>query len=176
MPDLYPIGDKEILINKLISPKKQESGVIYLTVGDVYAIYNVLKRKRPITEILITISGDMIDQPKVVNVKIGSSLKEVIENNFKIKNTNYQIVINGLMGGYEIDNLDFIITPEINAVFITSPLKIFKKKCINCGMCHTKCPYGCDPRTNYQMDKCLDCGICSYVCPANINFKRKVGE
>ena len=173
MADLYPIGDKKILINSLISSRKQQGGVIYLTVSEIYAIYNVLKRKRPITEVIITVTGDMLDEAKVLNVKVGTSLKDILENNFKIKAGEYKIVINGLMGGYEINTLDFVINPNITAIFITSLPKTFKKKCINCGMCHTKCPYGCDPRSNYRMENCTDCGICSYVCPANVNFRKK---
>jgi len=175
MPDLYPLGLKEVLIKELnLETKKHD--VIYLTIQDVYAIYNVLKKKRPITEKLITVSGDKLSKQKVVNVKIGSTIKDIIGNNFKIVDDNYKIIINGLLGGYEIDNLNFIITPDIESIFINSIENSKERACINCGMCHTRCPYECDPKNNRFMRKCISCGVCSYVCSAKINFNERQGK
>jgi len=173
LPDLYPLGEKTILINELVSKKEQQNGIFYLTVAEVYAIYNVLKRKRPITEVLVTVTGDNITKGGVLNVKIGTSLKDVIRENFELIEDKYRVIINGLMSGYEIKTLDYAITPDITSVFIMKKPNYLPKKCINCGMCHTKCPHNCDPRSNYKMQNCSNCGICSYICPANINFKRK---
>ena len=66
----YPIGFKNILINHVLNKHQQQEGVIYLSVYDVYNIYNVLKRKKPILEKFITVSGDCIDSPMVVNTKL----------------------------------------------------------------------------------------------------------
>jgi len=170
MPDLYPLGHQEVLINEIVLPKYREDGVIYLTVEDIYAIYNVLKKGKPITEKLITVTGNLITKPKVIKVKIGTSLKDLINGHFKIKDDNYLIIINGLMGGYPIDTLDYLITNEVKSIFITTPLNDHETTCINCGMCHTKCPMGCNPRSNL-MKNCISCGTCTYVCPAKLNFK-----
>lgn len=168
MPDLYPISYPEILKRELIMPHNEGLGTIYLTVEDIYNIYNILKRNRPVTEKYITISGDMIETPKVINVKIGSSLKEIITNNYKLKEGDYQIIINGLLSGYETSSLNFIITKEINSVFLNKVNDKIARECINCGLCHTKCPVGADPRTGYKMDQCINCGTCIYICPAHI--------
>ena len=173
LPDLYPLGEKSLLISELTSKKEQATGVFYLTVAEAYAIYNVLKRRKPITEILVTVTGDNIKEGGVLNVKIGTTLKDIIRENFELIEDKYRVVINGLMSGYEIKTLDFVITPEVTSVFIMKKPMHLLKKCINCGMCHTKCPHNCDPRSNYAMENCSNCGICSYICPANVNFKRK---
>ncbi len=171
LPDVYPLGHKDILLDDLVSSEDLED-IIYFTIEDIFNIYNVLKRRRPITEKFITISGDMIETPKIINVKIGTCLRDIILNNFKLKGDNYKIIINGLLSGYEVDTLDFIITPDIRSVFLNTLNIKAEKKCINCGMCHTKCPVGCDPRTEYNKDKCIGCGVCTYICPANTNFKK----
>ncbi len=171
LPDLYPLGYKDILIEQLNIKKSKK--VIYLTAADVLAIYNVLKRKRPITEKIITVSGDLIETPKVINVKIGTTLKDLLENNFKIKEDNYHIIINGLLSGYEVDTTNIVITREVRSIYIHSENNDLKLNCINCGMCHTKCPVGADIRTGFNMEKCIKCGICSYVCPSNINLKSR---
>lgn len=170
MPDVYPIGKKNCLINELVMESKKENGIIYLTVEEVYAIYNVLKRCKPITEKLVTFGGNLLNKSAVLNVKIGTSLKDIISDNFKITNDDYHIIINGLMSGYEVDTLDTIITSNIKSVFINSLSTERENKCINCGMCNNYCPFNCDPRTGYNMDKCIKCGICNYVCPS----KRKL--
>ncbi len=175
MPDLYPLGHKKILIKEL-NLLKDNNKIIYLNVEDVLAIYNVLRKKRPITEKLITISGNAIEKAKVLNVKIGTSLKDIINNNIKIINKDYKIIVNGLLSGYEIDSQDLIITKEIRSIFINTVDLENAQECINCGLCHRRCPMGCDIRNNYQMDKCINCGICTYICPSKINFKNKGGK
>ncbi|MDD2207906.1 MAG: hypothetical protein PHG03_04720 [Bacilli bacterium] len=173
MPDLYPISYPKILKRELIMPHNEGLGTIYLTVEDIYNIYNILKRNRPVTEKYITISGNMIETPKVINVKIGSSLNEIITNNYKLKAGDYQIIINGLLSGYETNSLNFVITKDINSVFLNKVNDKKAKECINCGLCHTKCPVGADPRTGYKMDQCINCGTCRYICPAYINLKER---
>ena len=172
LPDLYPMGDAKNLTDKLIS-KKQHENVLHLSVAEIYAIYNVLKRKRPITEILVTVTGDNISKGGVLNVKIGTLLKDIIKENFILFDNQYRVIINGLMGGYEINTLDFVITEDVSSIFIMKKPKHLPKKCINCGMCHNNCPRKCDPRSGYKIENCNKCGICSYICPANINFKLK---
>lgn len=170
MPDLYPIGKKEVLIKELVSESKIDKGIIYLTVEDVYAIYNVLKRNKPITEKLVTIGGNLLDKAKVMNVKIGTSIKDIINNEFKIKSEKYHIIINGLLSGYEIESLDAVITPNIKSIFINDLNNETECDCINCGMCISTCPMGCDPKAKYKMDLCIKCGLCDYVCPAKKNL------
>ena len=172
MKDYYPIGDKTVLIKELVTPSKLDS-VIYLTVEDAYNIYNVLKKKGPITEKLITVGGNALNKAKVLNVKIGTRLADIINDEFKIKDDNYEIIINGLLSGYKVNSLNVIITKEIRSIFIEKKVKIKEDKCINCGLCHINCPVKADPRSKVNMDKCLKCGLCNYVCPSRINL---VGE
>jgi Na+-translocating ferredoxin:NAD+ oxidoreductase subunit C len=176
MPDLYPIGNKQILINELVSKEKITKGIIFLTVEDVYTIYNVLKRNKPITEKLVTFAGDLLDKSKVMNVKIGTSIKDILINDFKIKDENYHIIINGLLSGYEIKSLDAIITPNIRSVFINSINNEPEKECLNCGMCTSFCPIQANPRTGKNMQNCIKCGICDYICPSKRNLMENKHE
>lgn len=175
MPDLYPLGHKDILEEELIISKNKDLGVIYFTVEEIYNIYNVLKRQRPVTEKFITISGDMVKTPKIINVKIGTSIRDIINNNIIVDGEVTNVIINGLLSGYA-SSLDLIITPDINSIFIHAKSIIHETDCINCGMCHTKCPVGVDPRTKYKIDNCIKCGVCTYICPAKINFKKVVNK
>jgi len=169
-PDLYPL-EKNILTTKIYS---RDEEIFYLNLKEVFTIYNILKRRRPICEQLITIVGDNLKNSGLFNVKTETSLKDIINNNLDLIDDNYRVIINGLMSGFEITNMNFIITPEVNSVFIMKRQQRLLKKCINCGMCHNKCPNYCDPRSGYKMENCFNCGICSYICPANNNFRKKV--
>ncbi|MCR5223693.1 MAG: hypothetical protein K6C11_00895, partial [Bacilli bacterium] len=55
MPDVYPIGFKSILLKKILTKKQIDEGVIVLNVEDVYNIYTVLKRRKPILDTLVPI-------------------------------------------------------------------------------------------------------------------------
>lgn len=169
LPDEYPIGHKDILIKELVMESKLKKGVIVLSVQDVYNIYNCLKRNTPITEKLVTITGDALNKTKVMDVKIGTRLADILNDEFKIINDKYHIFINGLLSGYEVNSLNTIITSNINSVYINTKKEFKPNKCINCGLCHLNCPVGADSRTGYKMDKCIKCGLCNYVCPSKRN-------
>ena len=168
MADLYPIGNKMILKDELFN-----NDAIFLDVNDVFNIYKVLRKNKPVIEKLITVSGNMINKPKIVNVKLGTSVKELLDKNFKIKGDDYHLVINGLISGYEVNDDDMIITENIRSIFVTS--KVFNETmpCIRCGLCVKHCPVGANPVTGYKMDKCIKCGACKYVCPSNISLGEK---
>lgn len=170
MPDIYPISEEYVLTKELVMDSKMANGVVFLTVEDVYNIYNVLKKNKPITEKLVTITGNLLNKSKVVKVKIGTRLADIINDEFKVLSEDYHIVINGLLSGYEINSLNAIITPDIRSVYITKLDNVPASKCINCGLCHLNCPVKADPRIGFNMDKCLKCGLCNYICPSKIKL------
>ncbi len=170
MSDSYPMGHPDILIKELVLDNKMDEGVVFLTTEDVYNIYHTIKRKCPLSEKYVTIGGNLLNKGKVVKVKIGTRIADIINNEFKVKTNNYHIIINGLLSGYEIDSLNAIITPNIHSIFIESARKEKEVKCINCGLCHIHCPVNADPRNNVNMDKCIKCGLCNYLCPSKIHL------
>lgn len=180
VPDIYPIGYKDILISNILTKKQLNSNYLYLTVGDVLNIYNILKRKKPICEKLITISGNAIKNPVVANVKIGTTLNDVLKECVTIDNIKYKVIVNGLLNGITINTANNIITEDIRSIFLNTIDTSKENKCINCGLCTMKCPVGLNPkyiREHKKADrsKCIHCGLCSYICPAKINFKPYLG-
>ncbi len=180
VPDIYPLSFQNILIKNILTKKQIGAGVIYLTVQDIYNIYNVLKRKKPITEKLVTISGNAIESPIVVNVKIGTSMADLIKNCCHIIDKNYYVITNGLIAGNTLTSLNNIVTSDTRSIFLNTVDSTPEKKCINCGLCNKKCPVGLNPkyiREHKEADrrKCINCGLCSYICPSKINFKPFLG-
>ena len=174
----YSIGNKHILINKLTSYKNKNYGVLYLNIKDVLNLYNLLKRRRPLSETYITLTGDLIDYTKVLRVKIGTNLSDII-NKYKIDKKD-NIIFNGLLNGIKINSTNFVIDNNVRSIFINSLNSYKETKCINCGMCINSCPQGINPKymhfnkdkkANLYRSKCVNCGLCSYVCPSKINLR-----
>lgn len=180
MPDIYPIGYESVLVNNILNKKQISEGYLYLSVEDVYNIYNVLKRKKPITEKLITISGNAIEKTVVVNAKIGTSMNDLIKNCCEITNEKYYVVINGLIAGKTLTSLNNVVDYDTKSIFLNTRHEESERKCINCGLCNSKCPVGLNPKyikehKNADKSKCIHCGLCTYVCPSRINFKPYLG-
>lgn len=180
LPDIYPIGFKKVLLKNIVSKQYKEEDILYLTVLDIYNIYNVLKRKKPLTERLITLSGNAIEQPMVINVKVGTSIADLIKNVCHVTNNKYYVVANGLLSGKTLTTLNNVITSETRSIFLNTIDNHKETKCINCGLCNSKCPVGLNPKyikahKKADKTKCIHCGLCTYVCPSKINFKPYLG-
>ena len=162
----YPNANKQIIIKNF---KLDEKNTIYLNVEDIYNIYNAIKKDEPIYDKFITITGNLLNKGRVLKVKLGTRILDIIDNN-SVLNSNYHIIINGLLSGYEIKNKNAIITSNIRSIFICKDNKIEQNSCINCGLCHINCPVNADPRTGYNLNECIKCGLCNYLCPSKIQL------
>ncbi len=175
--DLYPIDNYLILKKYLKIPSS-----CILKSSTIYKIYLALKRNMALSEKLITITGNAIINPKVINVKIGTPLKSVINEMIKIrKNKDIIYIANGLISGNEIDIDSLIVTPSLNGLIINEKNIVKTNECIKCGQCYQNCPVNINPvllvnNKKTDISKCLHCGLCSYVCPANININKYLEE
>ena len=181
MPDVYPIGFRNILIKNVLTKQQIEAGILYLTVEDLLNIYNVLKRRKPITEKFVTVGGNCIKNPIVIYTKIGVKIADLIKNKCEIINDNYYVIINGLISGITLESLNSIVTMDTRSIFLNTVSDEPEKKCINCGLCTMKCPVGLNPKyikehRKADRKRCINCGLCSYVCPSKINFKECLNE
>jgi len=174
----YSIGNKNILINKLTNYKNKNYEILYLNIKDVLNLYSLLKKHRPSNETYITLTGDLLNYTKVIRVKIGTNLSDILSE-YKIENKD-NIIINGLLNGIKINDTNFVIDNNVRSIFINK-LETYKEmKCINCGTCIASCPIGINPKYMHfnndkkaleYKNKCVNCGICSYICPSKINLR-----
>ncbi len=176
----YPISKEELLAPTVLNKKQLAEGYIFLNIDDILNLYNALKRRRPIIEKYITISGDAIETGKVIKTKIGVSLNDIIKNCCNIKSQKYHIVKNGLLAGTTLLTANTPLTNDIDSIFLNSECSTSEKKCINCGLCNEKCPVGLNPKyikehKRADRSKCINCGLCTYICPSKINFKPFLG-
>ena len=179
LDDSYPLGFESVLVNRVLTKKEIKWNYNYLTCEDVYNIYKILKKDQPISEKLVTVGGNAIEESKVIAVKYGTKIGDLIKN-VEITNDKYLVVQNGLIAGTVLSELNNIVTKDTRSIFLNTKDTRKEKKCINCGLCMFKCPVGLNPKLiksgKGDKSKCIHCGACTYVCPSLINFKKCLGD
>lgn len=187
--NIYPMGWEknvvESVLNRTYDKLPIEIGVVVNNVSTIYAIYESIKYNKPLTSRIVTFTGEGFENAKNINVKIGTSVREVIEKNLKYKNKSELLFIaGGPMMGNSIPSDDIIVTPNLNCVLVIPKNKELESiNCLRCGLCMKYCPAkltpvlikdnlnNSDKLKSYQVNRCIECGLCSFVCPSKINVR-----
>lgn len=186
---MYPLikfkflPDKYLISNELILKDYINLGdeYLYMDVLEIYDLYNYIVKKKNKEEKLLTITGDAIETPCVVNIKYATSLKEVVKNIVKITSKDYIVFKNNILYPKEIKIDDTVLDDDVNVIFIMKKQYIEEEKCINCGKCNEVCPVKINihrlvNNKNCDISKCIKCGLCSYICPSRININKLIGD
>lgn len=191
-PDVYPMGWERTLVFELLKKRydrlPSEVGVICNNVTTAIAFAQALQLGKPITEKLVTFSGDGLKRPTNITVPYGTKVSEIVEAIGGYSCDDVLMIAGGPMMGKTIPNEDFVITSYANAVIILKNKVIDALPCMRCGRCNDTCPAGLLPvRINnadkagdmklvekLRADQCIECGLCSYVCPSRIDVTEGV--
>lgn len=189
VPNLYPMGWEKYLVRYIKHldydniPTDKE--IIVNNISTIYSIYEAFKYQKPQIDRIVTFSGDNIENPHNIRIKIGTKIKEVLPK----LSVSDSIIINGgvMMGGLACP--DTIITKESKAILFMKRVATGDiKDCIKCGKCVRVCPVKlspvviCDNVDNedilkeLNVSKCISCGLCSYICPAKIEVRKYIKE
>ncbi|OHD11681.1 MAG: electron transporter RnfC [Spirochaetes bacterium GWD1_27_9] len=188
----YPQGDEKQLIKAItgrvvpVDKLPVDCGVVVLNVSSTIAIKEAVVYEKPLIDRVVTITGNGIVNPKNLKVKIGTLVKDLIEECGGLKPNVKKIIIGGPMMGFSQMNLETPITKGCSAVIALTDedSKDFEQNaiCISCGKCINACAFGLMPTilNKYIKNKlyekaldsglmfCKECGACSWVCPARI--------
>lgn len=168
-------------------------GCIVQNIATVHAIRNAIILGKPLTERVITVTGGTIKTPKNLRVKLGTSLKELIEACDGFTEDPVKIISGGPLMGTTLYSLD---TPAIKG---SSGLLCLSKSeadltpessCIRCGKCIEACPMFLIPsklnalvlKSDYESFEkhhgvdCIECGCCTFVCPAKRHLTQTCRE
>ena len=186
----YPQGSERQLIyattkraiNSTMLPA--DAGCIVDNVDTIVAIYHAVIEGQPLTERIVTVTGDAIRFPQNYRVKCGTIYSSLIEASGGFKDGYPEkIVSGGPMMGMALFDLEVPITKASSALLCMKKDEVSASKttgCINCGMCVSACPSRLVPSRladfaehgdkekfeKYNGVECVECGSCSYVCPA----------
>ena len=190
--NIYPMGWEKNLVRQIKKTDYTniplEKGIIVNNVSTIYAIYEALKYHKPLTERIVTFTGENLKRPQNVLVKLGTSASEIIKKVGGINNSNTLYVAGGPMMGKSIPTDDIIINCNDNAILVLNKLEEEQETaCMRCGKCVLNCPAKLAPvmikdtkdtkkLKKLNPNKCIECGLCSYICPAKINLREIVKE
>lgn len=176
VPDYYLLGKEEFLKEYL----NIQEEVLFLKPSELLKIYDTIKRRRQETEKIFTISGNAISNPQVVMAKLGSPVKEIINELIELQNSDYDCMINGIMTGKKLDFENMIVTKGLDSILFMKKDMLEENSCISCGKCLTVCPKNCNPKKcldkndSKSVKDCIECGLCSYICPSFINLRKRI--
>ena len=152
----------------------------------MYEVYKAVILELPSIEKFVHITGNCIYSSCLLNLKIGTSINDVINQIGGYESNPAMVVVNGSQTGTSVSSLDVPITKYTKSVSILANNKITDShiySCVNCGNCRLSCPANICPDILYKyatekneidsiyldsVSLCNECGLCNTVCPARL--------
>ncbi|SHH50851.1 electron transport complex protein RnfC [Clostridium collagenovorans DSM 3089] len=176
---IYAVTKREVETGKLPA----DAGCIVQNIGTVYAIKRAVVDGEVLTERIVTVTGEGINNPKNLKVKFGTSVMELIEECGGIKGEAEKVISGGPMMGTTLFDLSVPVIKGTSGILILGKNEgksYSESNCIRCGRCLDACPMYLNPtKLNSQVIRgdyegfeennglsCIECGCCSFVCPA----------
>ena len=190
LPAKYPQGAEKQLIFA-VTGREVPSGGLPAAVGCAVfnaatckAIHDAVWEGMPLIRRVVTVSGDIVMEPKNLMVPIGTTFNDLLEAVGHSENP-YKVLSGGPMMGVSQYDLSVTTLKGVNAVTILgrkNKYAVEDPHCLRCGKCIDACPMKLAPvlmfraqqendmeemKCTHLMD-CIECGCCAYVCPAGI--------
>ena len=190
LPAKYPQGAEKQLIYA-VTGREVPSGGLPAAVGCAVfnaatckAIHDVVYEGMPLIKRVVTVSGDIVMEPKNLIVPIGTSFNDLLEAVGHSENP-YKVLSGGPMMGFTQYDLSVPTIKGTNAITILGRKNRYivdDSACIRCGKCIDACPMKLMPVLMYKslfsgsveemknthMMDCIECGSCAYTCPASV--------
>ena len=190
LPAKYPQGAEKQLIYA-VTGREVPSGGLPAAVGcavfnaaTVKAIHDVVYDGMPLIKRIVTVSGDILMEPKNLLVPIGTAFNDLIDACGHSENP-YKVLSGGPMMGMAQYDLSVPTIKGVNAITVLgrrNEYAVEDFRCLRCGKCIDACPMKLMPVLMYKamqsndvqemkdnniMD-CIECGSCAYTCPASV--------
>ena len=190
----YPQGGEKMLIKRALGRSvpsgklPADVGACVSNVSTVKAIADAIKTGMPLTERVVTVTGEHIAKPGNYIVKIGTSVKELIDYCGGITGEDVTVKMGGPMMGFPLSDVDVPIMKGSNGIIAIDTDHTTAQECIKCGRCVDVCPMELSPlyfakyadEGNWEGCKekkimdCLECRCCEYICSSKIPLVTKI--
>jgi len=189
LPCRYPQGAEKVLIENCTGREvpfpglPSDVGVVVMNVTSVAFVGKYLETGMPLVTKRLTVDGDVVKEPKNVEVIIGTPIQELLDFCGGLTEEPGKILYGGPMMGNCVADPAQPVLKNNNAILAFSKKWAHIPKatnCIHCGRCTNACPLGLSAKEIVQAyeagnvellqelnaDLCMSCGTCSFVCPA----------
>jgi electron transport complex protein RnfC len=185
----YPSGHEKYLLKILTgtllknneTSEDMQYGLVFAE--DCLNVCNAVRHGMAKITKIITVAGGAIGNPQNLEVKLGTTIHDILEHCGLILEPE-RIVLGSAMRGIAINDLSLPIVKPVTAILALAgkELRAISPKCINCGKCVTVCPerllpnYIAQSAVNADIDSCrelnimncIECGSCAYICPGRM--------
>ena len=191
LPTRYPQGSEKQLVQSVtgreVLPGKLpvSVGCAVFNVSTFAAIYRAVRLGLPLTQRIVTISGEAISEPQNFIVRIGTPFHDLVEAAGGLHDKTERVICGGPMMGVAQNDLSVPVVKATNSILCLlrdvngaaeNPV------CLRCGKCIVACPMRLQPLYMYryvnaeklgQLDRlhlmdCMECGSCAFTCPGKL--------
>lgn len=190
----YPQGAEKMLIKRVMGRQvprgglPADVGVVVSNISTVKAISDAIQTGMPLVERVVTVTGEKIKNPGNYIVKIGTSVKELIDYCGGVTGDDIVIKMGGPMMGFALDDVNVPIIKGSNGIIAVENDHTKEVSCIKCGRCVDVCPMELEPlyyakyadEENWQgmlernVRDCIECRCCEYICSSKIPLVSKI--
>ena len=187
----YPQGAEKMLIKRTLD-RWVPSGALPLNVGVIVsnvstakAVSDAIQTGMPLIDRVVTVTGEKLKTPGNYIVKVGTSVKELVDYCGGFIDDDVTIKLGGPMMGVEIQDLEVPIIKATNGIIAIEPDVSEADPCIRCGRCVDVCPMELLPlyypllageqkweeMRDMAVRDCMECGCCDYICSSKIPLR-----
>ena len=155
-------------------------------VGTAYAVKRAVIDGEPLTERVVTLTGESVSRPGNVWARLGTPVRHLLDHAGFCPGSDQMVIMGGPLMGFTLPWLDVPVVKITNCLLAPSSTEMGEeqeeKGCIRCSACADACPADLLPQQLYWYSKgqlhdkakahnladCIECGACAWVCPSNI--------
>ena len=192
IPTKYPSGGAKQLTQILTGVevphggRSTDIGVLMQNVGTAWAVKRAIIDGEPITERVVTLTGEAIAQPRNVWGRLGTPVSHLLHHVGFTPGSRQMVIMGGPLMGFTLPSLNVPLVKISNCILAPSASEMGnneeEQSCIRCSACADACPAKLLPQQLFwysqggdhekarahNIDDCIECGACAYVCPSNI--------
>lgn len=191
LPTRYPQGSEKQLIQS-VTGRQIPSGQLPVSVGCAVfnvatfaAVYRAVCLGFPMTQRIVTVTGEAVQKPQNFVVRFGTPFYDVIEQAGGLHGQTERVISGGPMMGFAQKDLSVPVVKATNAILCLHHDENGASEnpvCIRCGKCVEVCPMGLQPLYMGRYSKagnvkelqrlhlldCMECGCCAFTCPGKL--------